>query len=65
MIENTAIVIGRCTISEQAYIGHYTIIGSPRRKKPDPRCTYRDRSDFWEDGRGVTVARGAVVSHYS
>ncbi len=64
MIETTAIVIGSCVIDSQAYIGHYTIIGSPRRKKPNPNVIYQDSSDHWEKGRGVTIARGVVVSHY-
>lgn len=61
MIEPTAVVWPESTVAPDAYVGHFALVGHPRRKDPTVHARARE---WWEPSTGAEVMAGAVVSAY-
>jgi len=63
MIEKSAVVLGDCDIHPSAYIGHFTVLGSPLVKRGFGRAEWQvvDERDHWMPSRGMRVGPGATI----
>ena len=61
MIEHTAIVWPESTIASDAYVGHFAVVGHPRRRDPS---TSAPGDSLWEPSAGVHIMERAVISAY-
>ncbi|MEU9365648.1 hypothetical protein AB0D78_27965 [Streptomyces avermitilis] len=62
MIEQSAVIYSPSTVADNAYVGHFSIVGHPRRIPPRSDAT-TDRIP-WEASTGAHVAHHAVISSY-
>lgn len=58
IVEKTAVIIGPAVIEEEAYIGHYAVIGSPAQ-----HASYWPYADAHRPA-GVIIRKGAVVREH-
>jgi acetyltransferase-like isoleucine patch superfamily enzyme len=63
MIESTSVVYPPSSVHSEAYVGHFAIIGHPRRVVPDLART--GSLHHWEQSAGASIGRRAVVSAYT
>ena len=64
MIEPTAVVFAESEVAESAYIGHFALVGHPRRIDPRGGAELSGPNGPWEDSAGAVVMERAVVSAY-
>lgn len=64
MIEPTAIVWPASTVSPTSYIGHFAMVGHPRRIDPRVGADASVHVEHWESSVGAEVMANAVVSAY-
>lgn len=64
MIEDTTIVYGNSIVSEEAYVGHFCLIGNPRRISVDATSPMFGPNGPWEESRGSIIHSRAVISSY-
>lgn len=64
VIEETAIIFGNSKVSDEAYVGHFCLIGNPRRISVDATTPAFGPNGPWENSRGSTIHSRVVVSAY-
>lgn len=63
MIEPSAILLGDCSIAPTAYVGHYSILGTPQ---PSGRFGVAlAEAGPWHQSVGVTVGDRSVIGHHT
>jgi acetyltransferase-like isoleucine patch superfamily enzyme len=61
MIEATAVILPGSTVAPDAYVGHFAIVGHPRRRDP---VTTGPNESLWETPVGAHIKERVVISPY-
>lgn len=64
MVEQTAILLGNARVPESSYVGHFTLLGTPRTARGFGSASHFGRGEHYAASRGVEIGEKVTIGNH-